>query len=375
MGGTTQTSGCNFERRIVVYLAIQSILMIPIRFASLVALMGLFASPAHLQITLESTDLPQGGVSYPLVNTLVMDFGLLDTDGANAVWDASSLTSLGDAPVTPSPMSDASITATLAFNSPFNSSYQCDFFLPTEFPDLGIDLGIPLDGFNSFYQTDASHYAIAGIGLSSSGFDLPVTYSDIDEFFPLPFSYGETFSSSGAFTLDLTGILGYWLNQTREVTADGWGTLILPSGSYDVLRVKTELVATDSILIEQLGEPFAIDRVQTIYQWWGEDMGFPLLEITTTLGIPTISTYQDLQAPSSVHDALAAAGAAFPNPVRSGQNLQWNGSPNANWVAFDLNGKQVASGNENCWTVPASMPAGSYLISRDGQTEQLVIQR
>lgn len=339
------------------------------------AFISLLAAPVHLQITLESADLPQGGATYPLVNTLVTDLGLLDTDGANAVWDASALTSLGDAPVSPNPMSDASITAALAFNSPFNSAYQCDFFLPTEFPDLGIDIGIPLDGFNSFYQTDADHYAIAGIGLSSAGFDLPVTYSDIDEFFPLPFSFGETFSSSGAFTLDLTGILGYWLNQTREVTADGWGTLVLPSGSYDVLRVRTDLVATDSILIEQLGEPFAIERVQTVYQWWGEGMGFPLLEITTTLGIPTISTYQDLEAPNFVQDQYTSALSVFPNPAQPGQKIQFSDNNNAFWRIVDSLGREVASGKKNDWDIPASMATGNYFISRQGQTEHFILQR
>ena len=29
-------------------------------------------------------------------------------------------------------------------------------------------------------------YAIAGVGLSAMGFDLPVTYDDIDEILPLP---------------------------------------------------------------------------------------------------------------------------------------------------------------------------------------------
>ena len=335
----------------------------------------LFGNAAQFQVTLEPADMPQGGTTYPLVNAVVLDFGLMETVGENAVWDASNLTSMGDAPVTPSPMSDASITATLAFNSPFNSAYQCDFFLPTELPDLGIDIGIPLDGFNSFYQTGNDHYAIAGIGLSSSGFDLPVTYDDIDEFFPLPFSYGETFSSSGSFALDLTGILGYWLNQTREVTADGWGTLILPSGSYDVLRVKTELVANDSILIEQLGEPFVIERIQTIYQWWGEGMGFPLLEITTTLGIPTLSTYQDLQTQNDIPVAMADHPIAHPNPARSGSRIQWGGQSNAPWVLSNINGQQVAAGNLDRWTVPASLAAGTYLLSRSGMKERVVIQQ
>ena len=115
------------------------------------------------------------------------------------------------------------------------------------------------------------------------GFDLPVTYDDIDEIIPLPLEYGETLSSTAVFQLDLTGIFTYGLSQSREVEVDD-GTLILPSGSYEVLRTRTELTATDDIFIEQLGEPFSIDREQATYQWCA-GMGF-LLEITEIFDCP-----------------------------------------------------------------------------------------
>ena len=235
----------------------------------------LFVGAAASQITITGDDMPQPDVTYPLVNAAILDLSLGEISGANATWDASDLTALMDAPLTPVDINDASISAALVFNSPFNSAYQCDFYLPTELPDFGVDLGIPLEGFNNFYQTDGDAYAIAGVGLSAMGFDLPVTYDDIDEIIPLPLEYGETLSSTAAFQLDLTGIFTYGLSQSREVEVDGWGTLILPSGSYEVLRTRTELTATDDIFIEQLGEPFSIDREQATYQWWGAGMGFP----------------------------------------------------------------------------------------------------
>ena len=85
--------------------------------------------------------------------------------------------------------------------------------------------------------------------------------------------------------MDLTGIFTYGLSQSREVEVDGWGTLILPA-DHMILRTRTELTATDDIFIEQLGEPFSIDREQVTYQWWGAGMGFPLLEITEIFGLP-----------------------------------------------------------------------------------------
>jgi hypothetical protein len=343
------------------------------RIVSLLIFSFLLKSTIYLQITIESSDLPQGGTTYPLVNTIFMDFELLETNGSDVIWDASNVMPLGDASITPSSINDASITAALVFNSPFNTTYQCDFFLPTEFPDLGIDLGVPLDGFNSFYQTDNNYYGIAGIGLSSGGFDLPVTYDDIDEIFPLPLAFGETFSSSGAFALDLEGILGYWLNQTREVTADGWGTLILPNGSYEVLRVKTELVANDSIIIEQLGEPFAIERLQTIYQWWGKGKGFPLLEVTTSMGIPTFSSYYVGETPNNIVSETSPSVLLSPNPARAGSQIHWQGTGTSPWIVSNIKGQMVASGTGTFWTVPESCQPGTYLFSRNGLTQRILI--
>ncbi|MGB1122369.1 MAG: hypothetical protein ACPG08_02510 [Flavobacteriales bacterium] len=333
-----------------------------------------FVSSVLGQITITGSDMPQPDVTYPLVNAAITDMSLGEISGADATWDASDLMAVMDAPLTPVDIDDASISAALVFNSPFNSTYQCDFFLPTEFPDLGMDLGIPLDGFNNFYQTDGGAYAIAGIGLSAMGFDLPVTYDDIDEILPLPLEYGASMSSTGAFELDITGVLTYGLTQSREVEVDGWGTLILPSGSYEVLRTRTELAATDDVFIEQLGEPFTIDREQVTYQWWGDGMGFPLLEITEVFGLPLTATFQDLGESSDVAEAAASqAFTPFPNPIDRGQQLRWH-TPSV-WSLMDGAGRTVSSGQSNRLTILDDAAAGVYTLrTEDGRTARIVVQ-
>ena len=331
-----------------------------------------FSAIGNGQITINSSDLPQGGMTYDVVNTAVVDFNLAATSGENVTWDASNLIALGDAPVTPISINDASITAALVFNSPFNSAYQCDFYLPTIFPDLGIELPIPLDGFNNFYQTDGGHYTIAGIGLSASGFDLPVAYDDIDEFFPIPLNYGETFESTAAFELNLKGILSYSLDQTRSVTTDAWGTLILPGGSFDVLRTRTQLNATDDIFIEQLGEPFALERDQIIYQWWGEGTGVPLLEITEIMGIPVLASFQNISESSSVTPLRESETIVYPNPVQSGQALNIGTNPRY-YEIYDSLGKRVSYGKSTSFKIPRNWSEGIYSIDINGARQRFVI--
>ncbi|MDA0913226.1 MAG: T9SS type A sorting domain-containing protein [Bacteroidetes bacterium] len=324
------------------------------------------------QITINSEDMPQPGVTYNIMNATILDLSLGDQSGENVVWDASDIISVSEAPLSPVSMSEASLSAAFAFNSPFNPAYQCDFFLPTEFPDLGVDLGIPLDGFNNFYQTDGDHYTIAGIGLSAAGFDLPVPYDDIDEILPLPLQFGDEMTSSAAFELELAGILSYGLVQERQVTVDGWGTLILPDGAYEVLRTRTELVATDDVFIEQLGEPFTIDREQITYQWWAKEKGYPLLEITEVAGLPLLATFQDFSSSNGFQSISVSDVQPFPNPAKPGQYVTFNKL--SEWEVLDGSGREIWRGKAKGFNVPASLNPGMYFIRGESTKAILVIQ-
>ena len=49
------------------------------RTTLLVGIAVLFGNAAQFQVTLEPADMPQGGTTYPLVNAVVLDFGLMET--------------------------------------------------------------------------------------------------------------------------------------------------------------------------------------------------------------------------------------------------------------------------------------------------------
>lgn len=326
------------------------------------------------QPVITSADCAIGGTTYPFVNTTIVDAGAVDASGANVVWDFSDLSPTGDAPVTPSPISAASFTAQLVFNSPFNGAYQSSFFLPTELPDLSdiAALPIPLDGFNSFYKTSGSAYAICGIGLSSSGFDLPVEYSDVDELLPLPCTYGSTLNSTGAFNLNIEGVFGYSSTLARTIEADAWGTLILPDGPHEVVRVRTEISGTDVIDIPQIGFPIEIPRTDVIYQWWGDNHCFPLLEVTTLFGFPVTSRYQALPASNSVHEAAATpTPLVAPNPVETGRDCRYLGTPGP-WSLLDGAGRVLAQG-EGMHLPTSELPAGMYVVRGGSSSTRILI--
>lgn len=331
------------------------------------------------QITLTANDLPQPGTTYPLVDIAPPVLTDLEAAGPDATWDFSQVIALNDAPQVPQPMTAASATTMFIFNNPFNSAYQCDFFLPTELPDFGVDLSgiIPIDGFSNFYKTDGGAYTIAGIGLGAGGFDVPVPFADVDELFPLPLVSGTAFSSTSSIAMDIPETFGYWSDGTRDVVVDGWGTLILPDGPHDVLRVRTEINAHDSIYVPQIGTPFAFDRTQVVYQWYGQGHGFPLLEVNALFGIPTTARVLNLQTdPIAVEEASDEGWRVYPNPAAMGQHLLLAGDAGTTFEVRDAQGRVVHCGvtSSGVTHIPAPQRAGVYVVRCGDASRTLIVQ-
>lgn len=331
------------------------------------------------QITLTANDLPQAGNSYPLVDAAPPILTDLEAAGPGATWDFADLVPLNDAPQEPQPISAASVTAMFVFNNPFNSAYQADFFLPTALPDFGVDLSgiIPVDGFSNFYKTDGDTYSIVGLALGAAGFDVPVPYADVDELFPLPLTAGTTFASTSSIEMDIPETFGYWSDAQRQVEVDGWGTLILPDGPHEVLRVRTEITADDSVYIPQIGTPFAFERSQVIYQWYGQGHGFPLLEVNAFFGIPSTARYLNLAPPSNaVAQVESTPLNLHPNPVVAGATLSLEAPSGAVFTWLNVLGEVVSEGRTTGPVNRLSTPEvpGMYFLHCGGTTKQVVVQ-
>lgn len=331
------------------------------------------------QITLTASDLPQAGTSYPLVDAAPPILTNLEAAGPGATWDFADLVPLNDAPQAPEPISAASVTAMFVFNNPFNSAYQADFFLPTTLPDFGVDLSgiIPVDGFSNFYKADGDTYSIVGLALGAAGFDVPVPYADVDELFPLPLTAGTTFASTSSIEMDIPETFGYWSDAERQVEVDGWGTLILPDGPHEVLRVRTEITADDSVYIPQIGTPFAFERSQVVYQWYGQGHGFPLLEVNAFFGIPSTARYLNLAPPSNaVAQVEGTPLNLHPNPVVAGATLSLEAPSGAVFTWLNALGGVVSEGRTTgpVTRLPTPEAPGMYFLHCGGSTKQVVVQ-
>ena len=127
-----------------------------------------------------------------------------------------------------------------------------------------------------------------GLGITTDIFDLPVIYDDEEELLPLPLTYGASLEGTSAFTLNLPELLYYQTAQSSVVEVDAWGTLLLPGGSYECLRVTRTYAAQDSVNVPAAELGFSLPREGTVYEWYAPGEGMPVLSVQEIIGIPAV---------------------------------------------------------------------------------------
>ncbi len=206
--------------------------------------------------------------------------------------------------------------------------YQFFFNNPFLYPDYQSTVAKKLAEFTSvpsFEVTDAfqflkfsnNEYRETGYGINLAGVPLPVQYQQIDTLYRFPIVYGDVDSSHSLFQAGVPD-LGYLLIQkTRRNFADAWGTLTTPYGTFETLRVRTEIVEYDSLFVDSLGMGMPLTRNITEYKWLSDEFPEPLLQITEE-GFAATAVYLDSVRTSSLGTQELNPGAftfsVYPNP-------------------------------------------------------------
>lgn len=169
--------------------------------------------------------------------------------GENVTWDFSDLTLTG------------------AFYSLelINLADAPDY---TEFPgaNMASDNGFGQYGFLKLTSSEYTNYGSNAIGVITY-------YDDPEEIFVFPMSYGTT--NTDNFHASFFSGIDFERSGTTISEADGYGTLILPTGTFeDVLRVKVSQDYTDDAAL--LPSPIIYDF--TLYYWLKDGITGPLFQ-------------------------------------------------------------------------------------------------
>ncbi|MEM1328225.1 MAG: T9SS type A sorting domain-containing protein [Bacteroidota bacterium] len=237
--------------------------------ATAIAFFLLCATLATAQISIGGGDMPKVNDTLRISETFLdsSSRAMYQMTGENVSWDFGNFM----------PVRQTVREYERAINTPYGV-----FFLG--FNRYGVkqfdSLGVADFQFRDIYQYfkgDNREFRVEGLGFNFNGVRLPAYFSDEDELYQFPLEFGDRDSTTFSFSLGLPGLGSYESNGYRINTVDGWGVITTPFGTFDCIRLVSEVVANDSISAGDIS--FGLPTVRRSYQWLAKDIKVPVLEI------------------------------------------------------------------------------------------------
>jgi hypothetical protein len=297
----------------------------------------LLFNQAGAQITITSADMPSVGDTVRTsiaLNPEVFDFS---QTGENHFWDYSGLN-----PINQRVDTFLAVSSTPVAFWPF---FITSADLANTFNPASILPGLPDEMAYRFLESSDNRYQDLGYGLIFEGTPIPLKYSNADEIYQFPMSFGHSYADDALLELALPNVGYVLLDRSRQNTIDGWGTLTTPYGSFEVLRYKSEVEEYDSLFINGIGQ--AIAHNYTEYHWLAQGMDVPLLQVTLDEVLGSFVVYRDsarvisvgLSESQQAHTELQI----YPNPARQNSRILVDAKKAtlATLSIFDQQGKMV----------------------------------
>jgi len=257
------------------------------------------------QITLSGNDFAGANDTVRISQTMdpVIDYTLT---GPNFSWDFSGLTAASQYLKYFQPVSNSTILVEAEYGFTASNEYKATYFLESR--DIPIDqlnqfLPAELSDLNQFSKKTTDSITALGYSLSVNGQALPFKSDTIETVYKFPTNFEDTFSTRGYTYIDLNPVTDFKLKQYRQRTSivDGFGTLITPFGTFEVLRIKSVINELDSVYQTFFGGGgwnVLPQTVTTEYEWWAQGKDDAMLKIVATEnnGTPQIRSieYQDI---------------------------------------------------------------------------------
>ena len=229
-------------------------------------------------------------------------------------------------------------------NTQFNNNFNLATQLTEGLVIQGMGLTNVVDHLNK--TTSGLQNKMIGAQVTVNGSTLPlvVSYSDPDDIYQFPMTFGSTATNPYAINTDLTSLgVPVQIVSTGQRTnlVEGWGTLVTPFGTFsNVLKLKSTLVQNTTITYN--GTPQTTSQTTVSYQWFDPAYKIPVLDVTGNLvnsvWTPTAVTFMDYQRCLTPQ----AAFAYFPlqpdyNPATPGAVVNFiNGSSNYDVSDWDF---------------------------------------
>jgi Secretion system C-terminal sorting domain len=300
-------------------------------------------SSLDAQVIIGSTNLPNADdtlITQPA--TLLVDVDL-QISGPDQYWD------FGPEVLAIQPISNA-LPCFDVNDTPL--AYQFLFNNPFLYPTHNSDYGLGVEAFNlatvtfedtyMYYKNSGGVFSITGMGASINGIPLAAQKNEPELIFNTPLDYLDADSSYSEMEFTVPGFGFYGQTIDRSYFCDGWGTLSIGGTNFEALRVRTEIMGSDSLFSETFGFGLTLPRPLTVeYAWYSPDYSVPILQITTTEGIVSAVATAPLQLPSNVKE-LQPQSLVYPNPANTHFTLS---NPLHQYVVYNQLGQVILETN------------------------------
>lgn len=361
-----------------------------IYFLTFLGLMSM--SSLKAQITITQSDFASADDTIFMSKSTQLTTVDVSSTGASQYWDYSYLVADTQRVDTFYNPSTASTTYQFAFNNSFTAAdYASTYYTKmstNSIPGAGTGmLPITIENPVRFTKVSSNSVKTTGIGLDINSTSMPVQFDTLDVVYQLPFTYLDQWDSTSYLELDLSALIGVIVkrNQVRSSIVDGYGTLVTPFGTFDAVRVKSEVTYYDSVYYDMgtggqwYGVPTPAD---TEYEWWTSGNKRPVLKVISQAGIPTSIEYKDkpIITASISNQDLTQQWSVYPQPAIDVFSVNTQSTQGLISV-FDLNGRilQTQMVQSNVTTLEVSaLPKGVYVIEYQSElgvdTKKLIIQ-
>lgn len=276
------------------------------------------------QISITENDMPASGDTLRMSNSNGFSIGSSLPTGTDTTWDYSIVTPTSQEVIELTDIAQMPFTYQATFNNPLDPSHKAAYAILTN--DSFNIPNMQISDFYSFIRKTSTEYGVIGYGLSLSGFPVPGKYDNLEVFYQFPLDYGDT-SSSHSIASQTVPSLGFFQREVvRSNHVDGWGTLKTPYGTFDVLRMRSEVLQKDSVKFDSLPAFPAITTQKTEIRFIGKGHGLPLMTIEQQNGFTISVQYQDSVRNLGTGIAVMKQkeSLVYPNPVVNDATISWS---------------------------------------------------
>lgn len=246
----------------------------------------IFAINLSAQITITSADMPIKGDTLRYSAAVIDSLGIVNFNisGANSAWDFSHVT--------------AEKQGVARYVAGSQTPYGSTFNSPSAFGRKTADSlelqGNVVTNVYEFFSNSSSSFLRNGLGANYI-LNIANTFSDPDEVYQFPLDYGDIDSSTFKLTANISIFGSFHSEGYRKNVVDGFGTIITPNGTYNCLRVRTDLVSRDSV--SAAGQNVGFRSIIREYKWLANGERLPVMQVNGTLingdFVPTTLLYRD----------------------------------------------------------------------------------